>query len=134
MAGLVAGNLRLIHPPLPTFLFAPLPKSLPSLRCPVSSLRGPVSSLRRFVSSLRRSVSSLPRRREPSPAHALDARLRGHDEVRARYALDNLPNKVLAAEYRTVLPNEKLIAEELERSRRELEARRLVEPPMEGEA
>ena len=41
----------------------------------------------------------------------------------AHYALDNLPNKVLAAEYQTVLPNEKLIAEELERSRRELERR-----------
>ena len=35
----------------------------------------------------------------------------------AHYALDKLPNKVLAAEYRTVLPNEQLIAEELERSR-----------------
>ncbi len=42
----------------------------------------------------------------------------------AHYALDNLPNKVLAAEYQTVLPDEKLIAKELERSRRELEARR----------
>ncbi len=28
----------------------------------------------------------------------------------ARYALDNLPNKVLAAEYRTVLPDEEVIA------------------------
>jgi len=37
--------------------------------------------------------------------------------------LDNLPNKVLAAEYKTVLPDEKLIAQELERSRRELEER-----------
>jgi hypothetical protein len=36
----------------------------------------------------------------------------------AHYALDNLPNKVLAAEYQTVLPDEKLIAEEIERSRR----------------
>jgi len=44
----------------------------------------------------------------------------------ARYALDNLPNKVLAAEYQTVLPDEKLIAEELERSRRELEKRASV--------
>lgn len=43
----------------------------------------------------------------------------------AHYALDNLPNKVLAAEYRTALPDEKLLAEELERSRRELEVRRL---------
>jgi predicted nuclease of restriction endonuclease-like (RecB) superfamily len=41
----------------------------------------------------------------------------------AHYALDNLPNKVLATEYQTVLPDEKLIAEELERSRRELEKR-----------
>ena len=39
----------------------------------------------------------------------------------AHYALDNLPNKVLAAEYQTVLPDEKLIAKELERSRRVLE-------------
>jgi predicted nuclease of restriction endonuclease-like (RecB) superfamily len=43
----------------------------------------------------------------------------------AHYTLDNLPNKILAAEYQTVLPDEKLIAEELERSRRELEQRRL---------
>jgi predicted nuclease of restriction endonuclease-like (RecB) superfamily len=42
----------------------------------------------------------------------------------AHYALDNLPNKVLAAEYQTILPDEKLIAEELEKSRRELEARK----------
>jgi predicted nuclease of restriction endonuclease-like (RecB) superfamily len=42
----------------------------------------------------------------------------------AHYALDNLPNKVLAAEYQTILPNEKLIANELEKSRRELEARK----------
>jgi predicted nuclease of restriction endonuclease-like (RecB) superfamily len=39
----------------------------------------------------------------------------------AHYALDNLPNKVLAAEYQTVLPDEKLIAEQLEHSRQELE-------------
>jgi predicted nuclease of restriction endonuclease-like (RecB) superfamily len=45
----------------------------------------------------------------------------------AHYALDNLPNKILAAEYQTVLPDEKTIADELERSRRELEQRRL--PP-----
>lgn len=42
------------------------------------------------------------------------------------YALDNLPNKVLAAEYQTVLPDEKLITQELERSRRELVDRRAV--------
>lgn len=41
----------------------------------------------------------------------------------ARYALDNLPNKIMAAEYQTVLPDEKRLAEELERTRRELESR-----------
>jgi len=34
----------------------------------------------------------------------------------AHYALDNLPNKVLAAEYQMVLPDEKTIANELARS------------------
>ncbi|MFM0068428.1 PDDEXK nuclease domain-containing protein [Paraburkholderia aspalathi] len=41
----------------------------------------------------------------------------------AHYALDNLPNKILAAEYQTVLPDEKLIAHELERTRAELDRR-----------
>jgi predicted nuclease of restriction endonuclease-like (RecB) superfamily len=50
----------------------------------------------------------------------------------AHYALDNLPNKVLAAEYQTVLPDEKLLVEELERSRIELEARRMVGSKNEG--
>jgi predicted nuclease of restriction endonuclease-like (RecB) superfamily len=40
----------------------------------------------------------------------------------AHYALDNLPNKILAAEYQTVLPDEKLIANELKKSRCKLEA------------
>ena len=44
----------------------------------------------------------------------------------AHYALDNLSNKILAAENQTVLPNEKLIAEELQRSRQELERHRLT--------
>jgi predicted nuclease of restriction endonuclease-like (RecB) superfamily len=43
----------------------------------------------------------------------------------AHYALDNLPNKILAAEYQTILPDEKLIADELERSRQRLEKLRL---------
>jgi len=42
----------------------------------------------------------------------------------AHYALDNLPNKILAAEYQTILPDEKLIVQELEKSRRELETRK----------
>jgi hypothetical protein len=40
-------------------------------------------------------------------------------------ALDNLSNKVLAAEYQTILSDAKLIAEELKRSRLRLEQRRL---------
>ena len=42
----------------------------------------------------------------------------------AHYALDGLPNKVLAAEYRTTLPDEKLLAEALKRTRRLLEERK----------
>jgi predicted nuclease of restriction endonuclease-like (RecB) superfamily len=45
------------------------------------------------------------------------------DEAIARYALDGLPNKILATEYQTVLPDEKLIAGEIEKTRRQLEAR-----------
>ena len=45
----------------------------------------------------------------------------------AHYALDNLPTKILAAEYKTILPDEKVIAEELERSRRRLDERSLPE-------
>lgn len=43
----------------------------------------------------------------------------------ARYALDGLPNKVLAAEYLTVLPDERLLAEQLDKTQRELAFRRL---------
>jgi len=46
------------------------------------------------------------------------------DEAIARYALDGLPNKILATEYRTVLPDEQLIAAEIEKTRRQLEALR----------
>src|SRR5471030_229611 len=46
----------------------------------------------------------------------------------ARYALEGLPNKVLAAEYHTVLPDEKLLAEELAKARQEWEARHANEP------
>jgi len=46
------------------------------------------------------------------------------DEAIARYALDGLPNKILATEYRTVLPDEQLIADEIEKTRQQLEARR----------
>jgi hypothetical protein len=46
----------------------------------------------------------------------------------ARYALEGLPNKVLAAEYHTVLPDEKLLAEELAKARHEWEARHASGP------
>ncbi len=41
----------------------------------------------------------------------------------AKYALEGLPNKVLAAEYKLALPDESILAEELERTRRMLDAR-----------
>ncbi|MGD0947659.1 MAG: PDDEXK nuclease domain-containing protein [Candidatus Binatia bacterium] len=48
------------------------------------------------------------------------------DAAVARYALDGLPNKVVAAEYRTALPDERLIAAELERTRRALDESRAI--------
>jgi predicted nuclease of restriction endonuclease-like (RecB) superfamily len=46
------------------------------------------------------------------------------DEAIVQYALEGLPNKVMAAEYLTVLPNEKALAAQLERTRKMLEAHR----------
>ena len=43
------------------------------------------------------------------------------DEAIAHYALEGLANNVMAAEYRVTLPDEDLIAEELDRTRRTLE-------------
>ncbi len=45
------------------------------------------------------------------------------DEAVAHYALEGLSNKVMAAEYQMVLPNEDLLTTELERTRRVLEDR-----------
>jgi hypothetical protein len=50
----------------------------------------------------------------------------------ARYALEGLPNKVLAAEYHMVLPDEKLLAEELARTRRAWEAQYRSEEGADG--
>lgn len=47
------------------------------------------------------------------------------DAAVARYALEGLPNKVLAAEYQTVLPDAGRIAKELDNTRRALEARKI---------
>jgi predicted nuclease of restriction endonuclease-like (RecB) superfamily len=45
------------------------------------------------------------------------------DAAFAKYALEGLSNKVLAAEYRTTLPDEKVLATELTHARRLLESR-----------
>lgn len=46
----------------------------------------------------------------------------------ARYALDGLPTKVMAANYRMVLPDAELLQKELESTRRMLESRRVLHP------
>ncbi len=48
------------------------------------------------------------------------------DHAVAKYALEGLPNKVLAAEYKTALPDEKTLVAELERTRRMLEGRAIM--------
>lgn len=48
-----------------------------------------------------------------------------NDHAVAKYALEGLANKVLAAEYRTTLPKEEELVAELERTRRALERRRV---------
>jgi len=48
------------------------------------------------------------------------------DEAVARYALDRLPNKVLAAEYHTALPDEEELAAEIERAQAALEQRKKI--------
>jgi predicted nuclease of restriction endonuclease-like (RecB) superfamily len=44
------------------------------------------------------------------------------DDAVAHYALEGLPNKVVAREYLTTLPNEKVLTEEIEKTRRRLES------------
>jgi hypothetical protein len=61
-----------------------------------------------------------------TPGEAPGALITGDDwsglpKAEARYALEGLPNKVLAAEYQTMLPDEKLLAEELARTRSQIE-------------
>ena len=47
------------------------------------------------------------------------------DEAVARYALDGLPNQVMAAEYKTALPDEATLAAEIDRTREALSRRGL---------
>jgi predicted nuclease of restriction endonuclease-like (RecB) superfamily len=46
------------------------------------------------------------------------------DNAVAKYALEGLPNKVLAAEYQTALPKEGILAREIDRTRRQFDAGR----------
>ena len=55
------------------------------------------------------------------------------DAAEAHYALDGLPNTILAAEYKTVLPSEKQIEEALQSARLALENRRLIMKQKESE-
>jgi hypothetical protein len=48
------------------------------------------------------------------------------DAAVAHYALEGPPNKVLAAEYRTALPDEEVLAAEVERTRKSLEGHRMM--------
>jgi predicted nuclease of restriction endonuclease-like (RecB) superfamily len=47
---------------------------------------------------------------------------KGHDL--AKYALEGLPNKVVASEYQTILPDEKMLVDEISKTRRILENRK----------
>ena len=49
------------------------------------------------------------------------------DEALARYALDGLPNNVMAGEYRITLPDETVLAAELDRTRQAMELRGSVD-------
>ena len=46
-------------------------------------------------------------------------------EALARYSLDGLPNKIMAAEYRVALPDEKLLVAEIEKTRHLLETQKI---------
>ncbi|MGA2253623.1 MAG: PDDEXK nuclease domain-containing protein [Thermoguttaceae bacterium] len=50
------------------------------------------------------------------------------DEALAQYALEELPNKVLASEYRLALPDEKVLVEELKRTQKLLETNKRMVP------
>jgi predicted nuclease of restriction endonuclease-like (RecB) superfamily len=50
---------------------------------------------------------------------------KGH--AMARYALEGLPNKIMAANYKTVLPDAELLQKELEKIRLMLESRKVVQ-------
>lgn len=45
------------------------------------------------------------------------------DNAVAKYALEGLPNKILAAEYRTLLPKERVLVEAIEATKKQIEVR-----------
>lgn len=51
------------------------------------------------------------------------------DGAVAHYALGNLHNKVLAGEYRLALPDERVLVEELEKTRRAIERMKAASSP-----
>lgn len=57
----------------------------------------------------------------------------GKDAAVAHYALEGLPNKVMAAEYRTALPDEGELTTEIERTRALLEEHQAMSPAEETE-
>ena len=50
------------------------------------------------------------------------------DHAVATYAIEGLPNKVLATEYPTTLPKEQLLVEAIETTKRQLETRTQSQP------
>jgi len=50
------------------------------------------------------------------------------DESLARYALEGLPNHVMPGEYRITLPDEEILAAELDRTRQAMELRGSMDP------
>ena len=54
------------------------------------------------------------------------------DSAVAHDTLENLPNKVLAAEYRTVLPKEPVLVAEIEKTIHAIETRRAAKPKAAG--
>ena len=50
------------------------------------------------------------------------------DNAVAHYAIEGLPNKVMAAEYQTVLPNEQILIAEIRKAMRMVETRKAAIP------
>ncbi len=92
----------------------------PAAPLPVRSLAGKSETMSRIFD-----ISSIAEIFPLSWSHYVHLIRRSRSpEALAKYALEGLPNKVLVREYKLALPNEKLFAKELEKTRKALEARR----------